>query len=66
MNEWTIQDKTILSSWSIYLPTTAVSASVEVGGGPQIKFCLGPPKGLGQHCRSGMLDCVHANQMNWT
>ena len=20
-------------------------------GGPQIKFCLGPPKGFGQHCR---------------
>ena len=53
MNEWIqfilIQDKMILISWSIYLPTTAVSASVVVGGGPQINFCLGPTKCLGQH-----------------
>ena len=27
MNEWIIQDKVILILWSIYLPTTAVSAS---------------------------------------
>ena len=24
--------------------------SAVVGGRPQIKFCLGPPKGLGRHC----------------
>ena len=31
-----------------YLSSTGNIAVV--GGGPQIKFCLGPPKGLGQHC----------------
>ena len=30
MNEWVIQDKMILILWSIYLPKSAVSASVWV------------------------------------